>query len=384
MLTFPFPAGPRGTVPTEFAELRETDPVAEVELPDGTRIRLVTRYADVVAVLTDPRFSRARAAALPGTGFGRCQSTGVLDLDPPEHAHLREPLDRALGEDQVRAWGPRLTRAVDDAISAFAALPRPADFVAGFAAPLAARTTCELVGFDVSAAERLAGWVEDVVGGDADAAHTARQELDAALAELVADRRRSPGDDLASALVAPAEPSRGLPDDEAALVVSGLLVSAHIGNRNALSRHAFALLGTPGSFERMRADPATAVEELLRRYPSGNDGLLRVAAEDVELSGTRLEAGQLVMPLVAAACQDPAVFDAPQHLDLGRRPNPHVSFGAGAHACPGAAFVRALFTTTFGSLVAAFPDLRLAVPVDEVVHTADLLPLGVRSLPVEW
>lgn len=386
MPTFPFPAGARGTTPAEFATLRETAPVAQVKLTDGSFIWLVTRYADVVTVLTDTRFSRARAAELPGSGFGRSQRTGVLDLDPPEHTALRTPLDRALRHERVRSWMPKLARAVDEQLTKFTRREQPADLVAGFTAPLAARTTCELIGLDARISGQVAEWVDGVLptGNQPGTMAWARAELDRLLSELVARRRATSADDIASTLLGDGTPSRGLDDEEALTVLFGLLVSGYVGNRNALARHIFALLSTPGSLGDLRADPVVAVEELLRYYPSSNDGLVRVTIEEVELAGVCLAAGEVVMPLIAAASHDPAVFDEPEQLNLLRRANHHVSFGRGTHACPGAHLVRALFQVVLSRMADTLPRLRLAVPADEVEHTSDLLPLGLRSLQVHW
>ncbi|HEU5469376.1 MAG TPA: cytochrome P450 [Actinophytocola sp.] len=351
------------------------------------RIRLAVRYSDVAAVLTDDRFSRAAAAGLPGVGFGRNQYTGLLDLDPPAHATLRAPLDRALSAERVRAWEPRLRAAVRDVLGEFAgANPQggPADFVAGFAAPLAARTTAELVGLGTDAAGWLAANVDDMLdNGSAEA----RSALEKGLAELVAARAADGADDSADDIVSTLLDS-GLGEEDARTVLFGLLMSGYIGNRNALSRHVFALLALPGAEGMLHSlsEPyaASVVEELLRHYPSGNDGLLRVVRETVVLSGERLDPGTVVMPLVAAASFDPEVFDRPERFDPDRTPNPHLSLGAGTHGCPGDHLVRTLFRIALVELAGTLPGLALAVAAGEVAHTADLLPMGVVSLPVTW
>jgi cytochrome P450 len=387
MMTFPFPSGAMGTIPVEFGKLlRSATPLPTVRLTDGMRIRLALRYADVVTVLTDDRFSRAAAADLPGVGFGRNQRTGLLDLDPPEHADLRAPLDRALRADRVNGWLSLLRTAVRDQLSTFTAEPQPADLVSGFTAPLAARTTCELVGLGADMATAVAKNIDEMLAaGSAEA----RSTLETLVAELVTWRRTEPRDDIATTLLGTAD-EPGLSDADARTVLFGLLISGYVGNRNALARHIFALLAAPGADGILRSLATSpervepVVEELLRYYPSGNDGLLRVVREPVELSGIRLEPGTIVMPLIAAACHDPAVFEEPERLDPNRTPNPHPSLGRGAHDCPGDHLVRALFGIVLVELASALPGLRLAVPAADVPHTSDLLPLGLESLPVTW
>lgn len=378
MLTFPFPAGPQGTLPGEYHELRRTG-LPEVLLTDGTPVRLAVRYADVAAVLTDDRFSRTLAADLPGVGFGRNQRTGLLDLDPPDHATLRIPVDRAFSADQVEAWAPLLRRIVRDQLRDFAAGPRPADLVEGFTAPLAARTICALTGLGEDAAPDVAARIDEML---ATGSTEARSGLDKAVAELVRQRQAEPRDDIASSLLT------GQTSDDARTVLFGLLISGYVGNRNGLARHVLALLTADEKVLPSLTAPSErlmrVVEELLRYYPSGNDGLLRVVREPVELSGVRLEPGTIVMPIIAAAARDPEVFDQPDDFNPDRDPNPHLSLGRGTHRCPGDHLVRALFGIVLIELARTLPDLRLAVPDTDVRHTDDLLPMGVESLPVTW
>jgi cytochrome P450 len=109
-----------------------------------------------------------------------------------------------------------------------------------------------------------------------------------------------------------------------------------------------------------------------------------VVREPVVLSGIRLDPGTVVMPVIAAASHDPEVFDRPGVFDPDRTPNPHVSLGRGTHDCPGDHLVRALWHIVLVELARTLPGLRLAVPATEVEHTDDLLPMGVKSLPVTW
>lgn len=383
MLTFPFPAGAMGTLPGEYRTLRE-GALPAVRLTDGTVVRLAVRYDEVLGVLTDERFSRALAAELPGAGFGRNQRTGLLDLDMPNHATLRVPLDRALTEDRVRAAQPMLRSIIRDQLRVFAAADRPADFVRGLAAPVAARTTCALVGLGEEAAPDIAAGLDEMLStGSAEA----RAGVEKAVADLVDRRLAEPTDDIAS-VVLHGDPA--LTPEDARTVLFGLHISGYVGNRNALARHVFALLALPGAQGVLSSLTTTperverVVEELLRYYPSGNDGLLRVVREPVELGGERLEPGTIVMPVIAAAAQDPTVFETPGLFDPDREPNQHLSLGRGTHRCPGDHLVRALFGMFLVELANALPGLRLATSAGLVRHTDDLLPLGVEELPVTW
>lgn len=389
MQCIPFPPGPDGAAPAEFHRLLSDFPVSRVRLPDGSEVWLVVRHEDVRRVLTDPAFSRRQAALSPGVGYGRNQQTGLLDLDPPEHERLRRPVDEALCPERVSRARPMLRQTVRELLDEVEAAGEPAELVADFAAPLAGRTICELVGLPVESWWPVTGWLDLRVSPGAppeEAAH-AGAAIDSLLDELIAERRAQPADDIASVLLAGTAERQPLTDDEARQVLAGLLVSGYIGDRNALARHIFALLARPGAWQElrsMRTRLSTAVEELLRCYPSSNDGLVRVALQDVWLRGRLIRAGETVMPLVAAAALDESVFAEPQRLDLSRSPNPHLALGAGPHACPGAQLVRAIFGIALDGLAERFPDLRLAVPPQQLVHTTTLLPLGIERLPVRW
>ncbi|MEV8474117.1 cytochrome P450 [Streptomyces sp. NPDC051173] len=381
---FPFPPGPRGTVPPEYARLLAEDPVAEVCLADGSRIWLVTRHEDVRTVLDGGRFSRHRAATLPGSGFGRSQGSGIVDLDPPEHGRLRGPVAAAFGAARTARFAHRIEAAAGEILDRLPAGAGTVDLVEAYTAPFAGRVTCEFLGLPGDRWQEVTSDVELLLlprGATEGALKEARGRLGQVLDELLAARRAEPGDSVTDTLLGAEE----LTDDDRRPLLHGLIISGFITIRDLLARHLFGVLSSPGLAARLRDDPAvlpSAVQELLRYYPSSHDGLLRVATEDVVLSGRRIAAGDAVLPLVSAASRDPAVFTDPDVLDIGRVADRGIAFGAGQHACPATGLAVTELTVGIGRLLAAFPRLALAVRPDEVEHSSELLPLGIRSLPV--
>lgn len=381
--TFPYPAGPGGTVPPEYRQHRATNPVAPVQLGDGTTIWLVTRYDDVVRVLTDPVFSRYQAAVLPGQGFGRSQGTGIVDLDPPAHDRLRRPIESALGPARVYRWKARIELIAHEAATGLANLPPTPDLVTAYAAPLAGRVTCELLGVRGEDWQAMTSDVELLLGAEHQPAEltAAATRIERGLTDVLATHRASPADDVTSTLLA----NESLTDRERITLLHGLLISGFIGVRDLLARHLFAVLADPTLTDRLRTDPElipAAVEELLRCYPSSNDGLLRLATEEMNLGGTVLPAGAAVLPLVSAASRDPEHFDNPEQLNIDRAIAETVAFGAGRHACPAADLARVELRTGVAVLLQSYPQLTLAVPADEVEHRHNLLPVGIHRLPV--
>ncbi|MGK5547677.1 cytochrome P450 [Streptomyces sp. URMC 127] len=387
---FPFPPGPLGTVPPAFDRLLAEDPVPEVRLADGARIRLVTRHEDVRTVLADDRFSRHRAALLPGRGFGRSQGSGIVDLDPPAHARLRGPVAAAFGAERAARSVPRIEEIAGDVLAGLPAGDVTVDLVTAYTAPFAGRVTCELLGLPGDRWQAVTSDVELLLlprGAAEEDLAAARDRLGKALGDLLAACRAAPGDSVAHVLLAagPQDGAGSLTDEDRKLLLHGLVISGFVTIRDLLARHLFGVLSSPGLAARLAGDPAlvpVAVWELLRFYPSTHDGLLRVATEDVMLSGGRVAAGEAVLPLVAAACRDPEAFPGPGVLDVGRIADRSLVFGAGRHACPAADLAVAELTVGIARLLSAFPGTALAVPPEAVEHSSELLPLAVRSLPV--
>jgi cytochrome P450 len=388
---FPYPAGPGGTVPPQYARLLAEEPVAPVRIADDSVIWLVTRDADVRTVLTDPVFSRERAAALPGTGFGRGQGTGIVDLDPPRHTVLRAPVAAAFSAGRTARWRPRVEEIAGELARGLADAAQPVDLVRAYTAPFAGRVVCELLGFDGARWREITDDVEALLvsgGGDGTEQQACRTRLARAFTGLLEERPGRDGDDVAGTLLGLDDADAGggkLTDEERVVLLHGLVISGFIGVRDLLARHLYGVLATPGVRDRLVKRPELipgAVAELLRFYPSSNDGLLRVATEDVELSGVRVPAGAAVLPLVSAACRDPRVVDRPGELDVERAETPTLAFGAGPHRCPAADLARVQLSAAMGALLTAYPRIALAVAPEDVAHTSQLLPLGVAALPV--
>ncbi|MFF1509654.1 cytochrome P450 [Streptomyces sp. NPDC058326] len=388
---FPYPAGPGGTVPPQYARLLTQEPVSRVRLADGTAIWLVTRDADVRTVLTDPVFSRAGAAALPGTGFGRSQGTGIVDLDPPRHTAFRNPVAAAFSAERTARRRPRVEETARRLAASLRDAPGPVDLVADYTAPFAGRVVCELLGFDGDRWPEITGDVQTLLlsgGAEGPEQEASRTRLATAFTGLLDERRSRDGDDVAGVLLGLDEPDAEggkLTDQERIVLLHGLVISGFVGVRDLLARHLFAVLADTGVRDRLVRRPELipgAVAELLRFYPSSNDGLLRTVTEDVELSGVRIPAGAAVLPLVSAACRDPRVLDRPGELDIERPRTTALAFGAGPHRCPATDLVLVEHAAGIGALLAAHPHIELAVEPGDVKHTSELLPLGVATLPV--
>ncbi|WP_406153066.1 cytochrome P450 [Streptomyces sp. NBC_01023] len=388
---FPYPAGPGGTVPPRYSRLLAEEPVSRVRLADDSEMFLVTRDSDVRTVLTDPAFSRHAAAVLPGSGLGRGQGTGIVDVDPPQHTVLRNPVVSAFSPGRVARWRPRIEAIADELLLQLTDEREPVDLVRSYTAPFAGRVVTELLGFEGTRWRDITGDVETLLmsgGAEGPETDACRARLHDAFTTLLKERGRDPADDVVTVLLGLDEPEAGggsLTDTQRITLLHGLVISGYIGIRDLLARHLYGVLTAPEARDRLVAHPDLvpgAVAELLRFYPSSNDGLLRLATRDVELSGFTVPAGSRVLPLVSAACRDPRVVDRPDELVVDRAEVPTLAFGAGPHQCPAADLARVQLSTGIGRLLAAYPSAGLAVAAEGVVHTSELLPLGVAELLV--
>jgi nocardicin N-oxygenase len=389
---FPFPrASLVWELPPEFRRMRDRAPVARVTLPGGVPAWLATGHAEVRAVLVDPRFSRAAAARSPGAGVAPNEvfNRSLPGLDDPEHGRLRGLAVRAFTARRVESLRPAILAGIDGLLDRVEELPRPVDLVERLCRPLPVLMICELLGVPPEDREGFASWTY---------AATASAESVAAMAEgyerllgyfrdLIGRKRREPGDDLVSALIAARDRDDRLSDDELLGLCAVVLAAGYETTTALFALSVVALLHDRSRWESLREDPEripAAVEELLRMVPVTEIGgpFPRVALEDVELGGVLIRAGEIVMPVADAANRDPRVFPDPERLDLARRPNPHIALGAGIHRCLGAALTRLEMNLGLRRLVERFPGLRLGVPEAQlrlrprsVLHTPEVLPV---------
>ncbi len=381
-----------------YRRLRAEDPVHHA-FPG---IWVLTRHADCVAVLRDhERFSndfttsqsyavfveQARAVA-PELVDDRTRS--LLAIDPPDHTRLRTLVNKAFTARAIEMLRPHMREVVDGLIAAMRERVGTVDLVAGLAYPLPVTIICEMLGVPESDREAFHGWSADLVPTidpmvpipALQRAVVAHEAFSAYLRELAAARRRAPGDDILSALIAAEDKGRSLSEEELLTTCILLLVAGHETTVNLISNGMLALLRNPNELARLRRDPSlirSAIEEILRYdAPVQLDG--RTVRAEVELGGRTVHPGEQVMTVLGAANRDPEVFAEPDRLDLAREDNRHVAFGGGIHFCLGATLARIEGQEAIGRLVAAFPGIELATDAPE--RRASITLRGLASLPV--
>ncbi|WP_246094243.1 cytochrome P450 [Streptomyces griseofuscus] len=379
--------------PEEYAQLRAERPMSRLRLPGGRVGWLVTRYEDARAALADPRTSPPLIQVTPATELPLPEEEldvppGVFSaLDPPEQSRYRRQVSRYFTRKRCREIQPRLEQIIDEQLTGMIEHGAPADLVEWFAQPIPARVIAEMLGLPERERPDYQSWILAMLSLDTaeEPLREARDGLYGGLAELVRDRRARPGDDILSDLLRGATP---LTDEEVVGIGALLLIAGLETTANMLGLGAFTLLQHPGQLAALQADESlfdTAVEELLRYLTIVQFGLTRTAREDLEVAGQKVRAGETLIISLASANRDPAVYTAPNRLDLGRGQAPHLAFGHGVHQCLGAQLARMEMKLAFGALLRRLPRLRLAVPAEQVPTAGeDKVFYGVHSLPVAW
>jgi biflaviolin synthase len=375
-----------------LTELMREGPLTRIQLPHGEGWAwLVTRYDDVRMVAGDPRFGRAAVPDQPVTRFApHCapRRRAVPFLDPPDHTRLRGSVAAAFTARGVERVREESRRMLDELVDELLQDGPPADLTAAVLSPFADAVICELMGVPAADRHTLHTWTELIPSSShgTKAGERARDEMGAYFADLIGLREGGTGEDVSSLLGAAV--GRGEVTLEEAVGLAVLLQTGAEAAANNSGQMFYLLLTRPDLAERLRAEPEIrprAVAELLRYIPHRNAvGLSRIALEDVGVGGVRIRAGDAIYVSYLSANRDPDVFPYPETIDFSRGPDPHVSFGAGPHACPAGMLVHLQSELLVEALLGRVPGLRLAVPPERVPFRKGTSVRGPQALPVTW
>ncbi len=379
-----------------YHRLRAEAPLQEITGPDGPEL-LLTRHDDCVAVLRDPRWSSSpthaetegEVASPLRSAVGAADLPVLLFMDPPDHTRLRRLVSKAFTPRTVERLRPRITSIFDDLVSA-AAERGQIEVISELAYPLPVTVICELLGVPLADRDGFSGWSADasrlldgVIPDD-----QMQQGLLAVMQfmnyfnQLFEDRRRNPGDDLISHLLAVEDDGDALTHEELLATVLLLFVAGHETTMNLIGNGLFQLLTHRDQYARLADDPMlapSAVEECLR-YDGPVHLTGRIATEDLHIGDLPVPAGRQVVALLAAANRDPAAFDDPDRFDVARSDNHHLTFSHGMHYCLGAALARVEGQVVLGGLAARWPDMELIDPAPR--RREHFVLRGFESLPV--
>ena len=365
---------------------------------------VLTRYDDVDAVLNHPRFSadrsqaRGRMAEMMRQRQSEAEDFGIfsrvqtmLTSDPPEHTRLRKLVSKAFTPKAVENLRPRIQEIVDELLDQRRRTRSEFDLVEELAYPMPVIVIAEMLGVPAKDRARFKHWSDNVVatlGGPftapevMSAAQQSLVELVEYLQDFIKERRASPREDLISGLVAAEERGDVLSEEEILATTILLLIAGNETTTNLISNSVYTLLNNRDQWDILRNEPdvmPSAIEELLRFCgPVQLTG--RVAMEDLEINGHKVEEGTPCTTLLGAANRDPAKFPDPDRFDVRRNPKDHVGLGDGIHFCLGAPLARAEAAIAIGELIKRFPDLQFrgdgAGVGRELHHPRDQEPAG--------
>jgi cytochrome P450 len=377
------------------------------QMPE-TGFFIVSRYANLRAVLTDPAtFSNdVDRASLQGPelsekhqhylsehGWPHIQT--LQRTDAPAHSRYRKLVDRVFTVGRVREMTPHIEEVANRLIDNFADRGE-CEFISEFAMLLPGIILAEQMGLAPAEVATFKRWADAMLApasrqmNEEELRTVADIELEAQhhLSRMFEDRRANPQADLISGLVhAHTESEEPLSMAELQSVMSQLIGGGFESTMTAIGHAMLQLIRHPEQMQELRDNPPLIkgfVEEVIR-IESPTQGLRRRATRDVELSGTLIPEGSVVVVRYGAANRDPAKFVCPHQFDMKRsNAGTHLAFGAGAHFCVGAVLARQEIATGILTILSRLDDIALARPLTEPIHRPNFLTLPLRELPIRF
>ena len=383
-----------GIAPQMLA-LQQEAPITRVRIA-GDDAWLVTRYDEVRTLLADRRLSLSNPN--PGQSAknkARGIMTAVMAADDhlneaAKHARMRALLVPRFSARRMRLMKTRVDEHVESLLDQLAAATPPADLHRALSAPLPTMVVCDLLGVPLADRERFGRWAQGTWDqrDDRHAADTFQQVVDY-ITELVARKRAEPGDDILSELIA--EDDGTLSDVDIAHMGHAVVLFGYETTNVRIDLGILLLLRNPAQrallVEQPELAPA-AVEEILRLGVGGmgsNALIPRYAHSDITVGDTVIRTGDSVQLAIGAANYDDRAFPEGELFDLARnKPKPHMAFGYGARHCIGSTLARVELTAVFERLFRRLPDLRLAVPEEELHWQEYRITGGFDELPVTF
>ncbi|NGZ74662.1 cytochrome P450 family protein [Saccharibacillus alkalitolerans] len=391
-----------------FAQMRQAGPILSVPVEMGGvkfKAWMVTRFDEAMQVLKDHgRFTVDRSALESGSSGGESfmrqdesspatffTGKSMLTVDEPDHRRLRGLVSKAFTPKYMESLRPRVQGLADSLLDRVQS-GGEMDLVRDYAYPLPINVICDMLGIPEEDHADIRLWSGAIAHG----LGLGRQEPEVAehlrafgeyTARLVHNKRSRPGDDLISQLIALEEEGDRLSEQELYSMITLLVFAGHETTSNLIATGCLMLLDHPDELAKLKADLSlvpSAVEELLRFNGPSTIAGPRYALEDTEIAGQPIRRGEMIFPVLKSANRDELKFDASEELDLTRSISRHLAFGNGIHMCLGAPLARIEADVAFSTLLRRMPELRLAIPREDVAWSFALSSQGLAALPVKF
>lgn len=359
-----------------YHSLRSVEPIHQ----SFTGMWVLTRYTDVKAVLRDPRFCvdkmpkhvKHKSHYLEQRDFNtlaQAISKWLIFLDPPEHTRLRGLVSKAFSAATVKSLRPQIQQIADDLIGKVRHKGFM-DIMSDLACPLPCNVIAAILGIPVEDWYKLYYWSDELSRildplrslEDYEQMNKVALEFTDYFKSLIAQRQKSPQQDLLSTLIAVKEQDNKLSEEEIISVCMLLFFAGEETTLGIIGNGMLALLRHPQQMQQLKSEPMliqSAVEEILR-YDSPLQITTRVATEDVNIDGVTIRVGEKALVSLGAANRDPAQFPDPDRFDITRANNSHLAFSDGIHYCLGAALARIEAEIAINTLVQQLPDIKLS------------------------
>ena len=347
------------------------------------------RYDDVQRVLSEhARFSSRMGGDEP-SGTGHLFASSLITTDPPRHRQLRSLVTQAFTPKAVDALAPRISELTDGLLEGIALLGT-ADLIQALAYPLPVIVISELMGIPAADRDRFKQWSDVIVSqtrtGAATEDHQAtNQEMTQYFLDLIEQRRRRPGNDLISNLLAAEIAGQKLNAAELLGFCALLLVAGNETTTNLIGNAVLCFTEVPGTIERLVQEPSLlppAIEEVLR-FRSPVQSMYRVTVADTTLGDVEIPAGAPVVAWIGSANRDERQFERAAQFDIDRGQTRHLAFGHGIHFCLGAPLARLEARIALEATLARLPGLSLA-PGADLERMDSTIVYGLKTLQASW
>lgn len=392
-----------------FAQMRAVGPVISIPFAmGGTNLQawMVTRMEEAMEVLKNHARFTVDPSSIEGTNDIRQSLAGDADssapdtfftgksmlfVDEPDHRRLRGLVSKAFTPKYMESLRPRVQEIADELLDRVQAQGEM-DLVKDYAYPLPINVILDMLGVPEADRAQIHVWSAAIANGlglgrkdpGVDGHLRAFGEY---TAQLVAEKRRHPAEDLISHLIAIEEEGDRLSEAELISMITLLIFAGHETTSNLIATGSLILLDHPEELEKLKADLSlvpSALEELLRFQGPATIAGPRFAKEDTELAGQLIKKGDVIFPVLKSANRDERQFTQPEELDITRTINRHLAFGHGIHMCLGAPLARVEGIVAFTTLLKRLPNLRLNVPREKVSWNFTLSSQGLDTLPVTF
>jgi cytochrome P450 len=380
----------------EIEKLRAAGPVVEVRFPLVGTVWTTTTQDLANQVLRDSGTFTVRKDDGDVVGFRwwmpkivRTIANNMLSADEPDHTRLRSIVDEAFRRQAVLEMEPRILAIAGELADGLFAEGSPSDLVDRYARKLPLSVICELLGLPLADRPKFTAWASGFTRFTSAFGFLTVVPKIFAMKSYMEERleaaRETGGEGLIAELVRVEEEGGRISRDEMVAMLFLLLFAGHETTTHLISGSVHELLRNPGLRDWLEEDWSRAnlaVEEFLRFVSPVQFSKPRFVRKDVELGGVRLKKGDKIMPMLAAGNFDPQANEHPGKLDLKRRPNRHVAFGAGIHFCLGHQLARIEGKCALRALFERWPKLELAIEDSSIRWRTRAGLRAIERLPV--